>query len=137
MRYLAIDLGDKRTGIAVGDDETGIVAPESVLAVPIGAALHSAIGQQIERHEPGVLVLGLPMHMDGTEGERAKLVRAFGKELQELSGLPVEYQDERLTSAEADWEMAGSGMTHKQKKRLRDALAAAIFLRDYLDSAAE
>jgi len=134
MRYLAIDLGDKRTGIAVGDDETGIVAPEIVLSVPVGPALLDAVGKQVERHAPGVLVVGLPMHMDGTEGDRAMKARAFGEELSTLLGLPVEYQDERLTSAAADWEMARSGLTHGQKKRLRDALAAAVILRDYLDS---
>ena len=132
MRYLAIDLGGKRTGLAVGDDETGVVSPMRVVALPRGEALLAAIGAAIEAHGPDALVLGLPLNMDGTEGAAAKAARDFGKTLGERTGRPVHYQDERLTSFAADQQMARSGKTHKQKKRIRDPLAAAEILRDYL-----
>lgn len=86
------------------------------------------------RREPGELVVGLPVNMDGTEGPQARAVRSFADRLGRRTGRVVRLQDERLTSAEADWRMAGSGMTHKQKKMKRDALAAAAILRDYLES---
>ena len=70
--------------------------------------------------------------MDDTEGAPAKAARTVGAALGEAVGLPVHFQDERLTSADADWSMAQSGMTHKEKKALRDALAAAAILRDFL-----
>lgn len=86
------------------------------------------------RREPGELVVGLPVNMDGTEGPQARAVRSFTERLGRRTNRVVRLQDERLTSVEADWRMAGSGMTHKQKKMKRDALAAAAILRDYLES---
>ena len=132
MRYLAIDLGGKRTGLAVGDDETGVVTPMRVVELPRGEALLAAIVAAIEAQAPDEYVLGLPLNMDGTEGAAVKVVREFGETLGERTGRPVHYQDERLTSYAADQQMARSGKTHKQKKRIRDPLAAAEILRDFL-----
>ncbi|MBA4029005.1 MAG: Holliday junction resolvase RuvX [Planctomyces sp.] len=136
MRLMAIDLGDKRTGLAVGDTVTGLVSPAGALLVPIarrgGADLLGAIAQAVDRHGPARLVVGLPLNMDGTEGPRAKAVRAFAQRLASATGLEVDLRDERLTSADADWAMARSGLTHGQKKSRRDALAAAAILRDHL-----
>lgn len=136
MRYLAIDLGDRRTGLASGDDESGIVSAAGLIERPMkpGDSLLDALIAAVREHEPDALVIGMPYNMDGTEGPRAKLVRAFVDRLLPRVSLPVHFQDERLTSAQADWEMARSGMTHKQKKQRRDSLAAAAILRDYLSS---
>lgn len=136
MRFLAIDLGDKRTGLAIGDDDTKIASPVTVIEVARGDALIDAIAGSIKDHAVDAMVLGLPLNMDGTEGPQAKLVRKFGQQLRLRCGLDVHYHDERLTSFAADQQMAGSGRTHKQKKRLRDALAAAEILRDFLDARA-
>lgn len=134
MRYLALDLGDKRTGLAVGDDETGVVTPSDVVEAPLDPPerLLAALGRVIDDFGPDALVLGLPLNMDDTEGPRAKLVRAFGARLEEAAGIPVHYHDERLTTEAARWEMSGSGLTRGQKKRRRDAVAAAEILRDFL-----
>ena len=134
MRILAIDLGDKRTGLATGDRTTGTVMPVEVLEVPRGPRLMAAVLEAIRRHGPDLLVVGLPLNMDGGEGDRAALCRAFGQELESASGLSVHLQDERLTSDEANRRMARSGRTHGAKKRLRDALAACVILEDYLVS---
>ena len=134
MRYLAIDLGDKRTGLATGDDDTKLVSPVGVLKIPRGEALVDAIMKAVAEHEPGAIVIGMPLHMDGTEGDRAKIAREFASDMTKRCGLPVHLQDERLTSYAADQRMAGSGRTHKQKKQIRDALAAAEILRDFLES---
>ena len=134
MRYLAIDLGDKRTGIAVGDDETGIASPVAGLPIAPGPALVRTILRAIEEHAPDALVLGLPLNMDGSEGPRARRTRAFGAELEAAIDRPLYYQDERLTSFAAEQRLAGSGRTHKQKKKeVRDALAAAEILEDYMN----
>ena len=133
MRYLAVDLGDKRTGLAIGDDETRLASPLTVIEVARGEMLIDAIADSIKEQAPDAIVLGLPLNMDGTEGPQAKLAREFGEQLQKRCGLEVNYHDERLTSFAADQQMAGTGRTHKQKKRLRDALAAAEILRDFLD----
>jgi len=136
VRYLAIDLGDKRTGIAVGDDLTGIITPHEVLSVPIKPTpdrLLDAIARCIDDFGPDELVLGLPYNMDGSEGPQAKSTRAFGEALAARTGLTIHYQDERLTSVDAERTLDGSGKTHGQKKALRDALAASVILRDFLE----
>ena len=133
MRYLCIDLGDKRTGLALGDDETRIVSPiDDVVAPRLSDALMNSMIKTIDQQRPHALVVGLPLNMDGTEGAAAKSVREFGTQLAIKSQLPVHYQDERLTSYAADQRLAQSGRTHKQKKELRDALAATEILRDFL-----
>lgn len=140
MRYLCIDLGDKRTGLAVGDDLTRLASPVGLLEVPReregGSALMAAIEQALEEQlGPGdELVIGLPLNMDGSEGPRAKLVRAFAASLATRTGRRIHCHDERLSSVEADRQMARTGLTHKQKKRRRDSLAAAAILRDFLAS---
>jgi putative holliday junction resolvase len=142
LRYLAVDLGDKRTGLALGDDVTGIVSPVAVIEVPAAQrageslleALSKSLGEHIGALSAGELVVGLPVNMDGTEGPRAKRVREFGGRLGSRTGRVVHFQDERLTTSEADWAMARTGMTRGQKKAKRDALAAAAILRDFLAS---
>jgi putative pre-16S rRNA nuclease len=142
MRYLAIDLGDKRTGLALGDDETRLAAPVGCVEVSIKHAngqalldaLADAIDEQIGDGNPGELVMGLPLHMDGNEGQRTRIVRAFAARLEAATGRVIHLHDERLTSIDADWAMAESGFTHGQKKARRDALAAAAILRSFLST---
>ena len=131
MRVLALDIGDKRTGVAVGDTGTRIVSPVAGLEAA-GDALVEAVRRLIAEHAPDVIVIGLPLNMDGTEGDRAKIVRAVGERLAAAAAdLPVHYQDERLTTFAADQAMARSGLTRGDKKKRRDALAAVEILRDY------
>ncbi|MHC4416342.1 MAG: Holliday junction resolvase RuvX [Planctomycetota bacterium] len=137
MRFIAIDLGGKRTGLAVGDDQTGIVSPVASVPIAPGAALVRAILDAIDEHHPDAIVLGLPLNMDGTEGPQAKRVRVFGGQLGERTDRPIHYQDERLTSYAADQRMARSGRTRKEKKERRDALAAVEILRDFLGEGTE
>ena len=132
MRYLAIDLGARRTGLAVGDDITGIASPLEVIATGSELERMRLIARAIDDHGPDTLVVGLPLNMDGTEGPAAKAMRLFGGQLQQRFGLPVVYADERLSSVAADEQMSQSGLTHKGKKRRRDALAAAAILRSFL-----
>lgn len=132
MRYLAIDLGAKRTGLAAGDDVVGLVQPVEVIQVPRGPALMDALARAIERHGPDALIVGLPLNMDGTEGAGAKDAREFGAAIGTRAALPVHFHDERLSSFEADERMARSGRTHREKKELRDALAACAILEAFL-----
>ncbi|MEM8739271.1 MAG: Holliday junction resolvase RuvX [Planctomycetota bacterium] len=132
MRYLAIDLGDKRTGLAVGDDASGIVSPvDTVVTASADERLRQLV-KRIDEHEPDALVLGVPFNMDGSAGPAAAKSRALAATLTQRTGLEVFEMDERLTSATADQQMARSGWTHGQKKARRDALAAAAILRDFL-----
>ena len=135
MRYLAIDLGDKRTGLAVGDDETCIATPLDVVEAPIAPPerLLQEIEKAIDEQGPQALVIGLPLNMDGTEGPRSKIVRTFADTLAQRQSLPVHFEDERLSSAAADWSMSQSGMTRGQKKNRRDAIAAAGILKTFFE----
>ena len=133
MRYLAIDLGDKRTGVAAGDNVTGIITPLEVVNVAPALLLDELL-KVIASHKPDAIVVGVPLNMDGSEGGPAKKAREFGATLSQRASVPVQFQDERLTSYAADQAMNQSGRTHKRKKEWRDALAAAEILRDYLDS---
>jgi len=138
MRYLGIDLGDRRTGLALGDSITRTALPAGVIEVPIerrdGEALLEAIIESIRSHlgSTGELVVGLPLNMDGTQGPRAASARAFGQKIGERAMMRVHFQDERLSTASADWSMARSGLTRGQKKARRDAIAAAEILREFL-----
>lgn len=137
MRYLGIDLGGKRTGLALGDDETGIASAYKVIEEPLepGDRLIEALLRVVEAEEPDALVFGLPLNMeDGSEGDAARRVRAFAARVDAAcGGVSVLFHDERLTSAEANWSMAQSGLTRGQKKARRDAVAAAGMLRGFLE----
>jgi putative Holliday junction resolvase len=133
MRYLCIDLGDKRTGIAAGDDVTRIATPVEAVNTANPQERLRQLLKIIEREGPDALVVGLPLNMDGSEGPSAAKVRDFIATLAEQTKLTVHAFDERLTSAAADEQMAQSGLTHKQKKARRDALAAAAILRGFFE----
>lgn len=136
MRYLAIDLGDKRTGFASGDDVVGIVQPLAVVEAPTRELQLKASLRTIDEYGPNRVVIGLPYNMDGSEGPRAKLVREFAAELAaRLPRFPrveISFQDERLSSFAAEERLARTGRTHGEKKALRDALAACAILEDHL-----
>lgn len=135
-RYLAVDVGGKRTGLALGDTLTRMAMPVEVLHVPKGPALLDAIAKAVKSHAPDAIVMGLPLNMDGSEGPAVAQAREFAAEVRMRSGLEVHLQDERLTSFEADQRMARTGRTHGEKKELRDALAAAALLEDFLRASA-
>ena len=129
MRYLALDLGTKRTGVAVGDDETGSAMPVAVVDTPDEAALLAAVTIQIDDHGPDAIIVGLPVNMDGSEGKPALETRALAERIAAHTTLPVHVQDERLTSDAARRKMAETGPV---RGRRDDAIAAAIILEEYL-----
>ena len=129
---LGIDLGGKRTGLAFAETLSGLVMPIEVLHASEGPTLDSALDDAIREHGPDRLVIGLPLNMDGTEGPAAQKSRAMGKALQERHGVPVEYQDERLTSFAAEADLADRKLNRRAKKNVADAHAAAEILRDWL-----
>jgi len=140
MRIFAIDLGDQRTGLALADRITSIASPAGLIETPIehedGRLLVSEIVKQFQRQASGPeteLIIGLPLNMDNTEGPRAKLVRVFAQKLATRLDRPIVLVDERRTSIAADARMSQTGLTHKQKKMRRDAIAAAAIAQIYLD----
>jgi len=162
MHLLAIDLGDKRTGLATGDTETAIASPLKPLLQPLK---HTATKKQgkpsftfaepgtpggfteqliavIAEHQPDAVVIGLPLNADGSETQRSSLARAYAEHLARWlnaagHATPVRLADERHSTQRADELMAQTGFTHKQKKARRDSLAAAAVLSDLLEHPGE
>ncbi len=130
MRYLAIDLGQKRTGLAICDDGETIASP--LCLITDQTSLISRVKKIAVEEEVGAIVIGLPLNMDGSEGEPVKNVRNFAKTLAQKVDLPIHFQDERLTSFDAEQKLAGEFTRKKKKKRL-DAIAAASILQAFLD----
>lgn len=130
MRYLAIDHGHKRTGLAVCDSDETIASPLEVIEGQDNLLVK--IEKVIREYKIAALVIGLPYNMDDTEGPRAKQVREFSKRLEPL-GLEIHFFDERLSSFEADEKMIGMELTRKRKKKRKDAIAAANILQAFLD----
>ena len=131
MRYLAVDHGEKRTGLAICDKSERMASPLKVL---LGQAeLVRQIVKVVREEEIEAVVVGLPLNMDSTEGPRAKSVRVFGAELEKVAQIPVIYHDERLSSFDAEKKLAGLDLTRKKKKKHLDAVAAASILESFLD----
>jgi len=132
MRYLAIDYGLKRTGLAICDAAETMASPLCVLTGQGG--LVDRIRRIIIDQGVEAIVFGLPLNMDGTEGPQAKLVRDFAAGLAGDIGLPVFFRDERLSSFEAEKKLAALGISRKKKRKHLDAIAAAAVLQAFLDS---
>ena len=136
MRTLAIDYGAKRTGLAMSDQGGRFATPVDVLATD--GSLINAIAALAKQEGVERIVVGLPMHMDGTAGSTLKQVLAFAAQVASATSLTPTFVDERLSSFEAEQQLidhkrAGGKMTRKMKKERLDALAAAAFLQAFLD----
>ncbi len=132
MRIMAIDLGDARTGVAVSD-LTGSLAGESfVLAQPDMKKLIAALRAEAEARGVGEIVVGKPLNMNGSEGERAEKSREFAARLAQATGLPVALWDERRTTVDAARILHTAGKHGKKNRDRVDAVAAALILEGYL-----
>jgi putative Holliday junction resolvase len=130
-RWLGIDPGTKRIGVAAGRTADGIASPVAVLpAEPLEAAIEE-IRRLAEDYGAEGVAVGWPLNMDDTEGPQGRLARAMACRLAEATGLDVRLWDERLSSFAADEALAGS-YTRKQRKARQDAVAAAAMLHDFL-----
>jgi putative Holliday junction resolvase len=131
MRYLAIDYGDKHTGLAVCDPAETIASPLTVIDGQkdlFDKITRIAAAENIE-----AIVLGLPLNMDDSIGPRAKLVLKFAEKLKNRLQIPVHLQDERLTTYAAEDKIAPADLSRKKKKKRLDAIAAAQILETFLE----
>lgn len=139
MRALGIDYGEKRIGLAWGD-EIGIAVPLPAATANNAEARMDQIAATVAQRRPDRLVVGYPYNMDGTVGFKAREVDGFIAQLEARFGLPVHRVDETLTShqVESDLKQAGRSLKESRKRRSSgdvDSRAAALFLQDYLDTA--
>lgn len=134
---LAFDFGEKRIGVAVGDTEVGIAHPLQTIASESNDVRFAAIAELILEWKPSHLVVGLPLHLDGTEHELTRLSRKFARRLEGRFGLPTSLVDERLSSAEASQTLNEIGIRGRDQKAMLDQVAAQRILQTYLDGAHE
>ena len=130
MRILGLDVGLKRIGVAVSD-------PLKITAQGLDTVERGDIGsleKVISQNDVVEIVVGLPLNMDGTEGERAKDAISFADMLKTKFSVPVKMWDERLSTASAERDMIKGDLSRKKRKSLSDKVAAQLILQNYLDS---
>ena len=131
-RLLALDLGARRVGVAVSDELRLTARPLPALRRSNWKKLLREIGEMRGRFDARGVVVGLPLRLDGTEGEAAAEARRIARNLELSLGVPVFLQDERFTSREAETDLRAERLTHDEVKAQVDSTAAALILRDYL-----
>lgn len=134
MRYLGLDVGNKRVGVAVGNSETRIASPLGVMARKTYAEDAAQVAEWVREYDVEVLVVGLPRNADDSAGEQEKLTRAYVEQLQTYIALPFHFQDERYSTATALRAQQARGLNEKRGRVTLDASAAAVILQDFLDS---
>jgi putative Holliday junction resolvase len=132
MRYIGIDLGTRRIGLACGD-ELGVATPLPALTQADTLNREAALLAVIRERRADEIVLGHPLNMDDTAGPKAKEAEAFAAKLRAKLGLPVHLVDERLTSYEAESTIAKSKRRNVRASGIIDSRAATLILQDYLN----
>jgi putative Holliday junction resolvase len=134
MTYLAIDVGTRRLGIAVGSTDLKLATPLRVIkrgSIEEDAARLRAL---VEQYEAEKLVVGFPREVDGSVGAQAEFVMDFAEQLSKALAMPVEFFDERYSTAEALARRRAAGVTDRQGRPTIDAVAAAVILQDFFDA---
>ena len=133
MRILAVDYGDAHTGVSISDP-TGFLASQSFTIDLHNMQLVAArVLETALENDCGEIVVGHPVNMNGTVGERALKCEAFAHLLEESGSIKVILWDERLTSVDANRILSDAGKKRKKQKKLVDAVAASLILQNYLD----
>lgn len=131
-RIIGLDPGERRVGVAVADPTGTIASPDRYIDRTKANAVN-AVADVCEELDVSLIVVGLPVALDGREGPSARAARAFGSEIAEATGVEVVYQDERFTSVTADQALISGGVRRRKRKEKRDQVAAAVMLQGYLD----
>ena len=131
MRYLAIDYGTKRTGLAICDSAETIASP--LVVIQGQKELLKKIAEVVETENVEAVVLGLPLNMTGSQSSQTKLVFKFAEQLKDYLHIPVHFQDERLSSFSAEEKLASANFTRGEKRKRLDAVAAAEILEAFLE----
>jgi putative Holliday junction resolvase len=139
-RVLGVDVGERRVGLAISDPSRTLARPLSTLTVgsiedAVARVAREALRLAGQKDEGGLaaIVVGLPARLDGTPTEETSRVDAFAAELRSATHLHVVFEDERLTSREAEARLAWNERDWRKRKARLDAVAAAIILQDYLN----
>lgn len=132
MRIMALDYGDARTGVAISDLLCSLAGSTAVVPSRNTDKALAEIARLAKENGVGLIVVGLPRNMDGSEGARAQLCRAFGEQVAQATGLEVVMWDERRTTVEAHNILSAHNYHGKKRKDTVDAVAATLILEGYL-----
>lgn len=132
-RILAIDHGSVRIGLAISDQLRMFAKPLKTIANKGFKPVLKELEQIIREQDVGLIILGMPWAIDGSDTPKTLEVKAFGEKLKKQIEIELIVWDERYSSAEADEELSKLRYDHKRKKELRDAMAAAMILKSYLE----
>lgn len=135
MKILGIDYGDRYIGYAECDENEIIAFPLDSVKIRSMREGVDVSAEIAKRDGVGLIVIGLPLLPDGSEGERAGKTRAFGRALTKVTGLEVKYYDERLSTVQAEEYLAMGGVPRRDMKKYTDKLSAQIILNDYMNAA--
>lgn len=135
MRLLCLDVGTKTLGAAVSDETETVATPVRTLPRRGGKEDLRAVTALYEEVGAGAVVLGLPLDLQGKEGEAARRVRALGEKLKGALSCPIHYWDERFSTVAAERVLLEGGVRRKKRRAVIDHLAATVILQSYLDRA--
>lgn len=133
-RLLGVDYGTVRIGLAVSDAEWIIASPLATYRRRSKDEDAEFFRKLVEDEAIGTIVVGLPVHLSGVEGQKAAEARQFGQWLAELTQLPVVFWDESFSTVQAESALWNAGLTHKRRRERRDRVAAQVILRAYMDA---
>ncbi len=136
MRFIGLDVGERRIGVAAADDRVGVAVP--VTTVEVRGEVGEALGRIVQEQMADEVVVGMPYSMSGALGPQAQSVMELIEALEARTGVPVRTHDERLTTVEAERRLRsgaerGRKPARDQERGRKDAMAAAIMLQAYLD----
>ncbi len=133
MKIMSVDYGDIRTGIAFCDKNEILASAYAVINETYQPKLVERITEIVDKEQPELVVIGLPRNMDGTYGFRCEKCRELGKALEGKISVPIDYEDERLTTVIAHDILSSNNVSGKKRKMNVDAVSAVIILQSYID----
>jgi putative holliday junction resolvase len=133
-RILALDLGEKRIGVAISDERRTLARSLLVFKRSSRAADFARIGELVAEHGVALILVGLPVRLDGIEGGKAAWARDYGAALGDELRIATEFWDESLSTVKAEASLQARGEPRRKRRGRIDAVAAAIILQDYLDA---
>lgn len=134
MRYLALDVGDERIGVAISDSSGVLARPLEVIPRRSGPSSFLRLAQIVAENQVELLVVGLPLLPDGSEGKQVRSTQAYVRGLKAYLDIPTRYWDERDSTRRANACLIENGRSRRRRRQKIDAVAAAVILQEYLDS---
>jgi putative Holliday junction resolvase len=134
VRVLAVDTGERRVGLALSDPTGTVAQPLAVAVLGRKDRMEDVVAQAARRYGAEAVVIGLPRHMNGSEGVGAVRARMLAETLRSMLGVPVDLWDERLTTVAAHRILREAGVSGRRRRETVDKTAAALILEGYLEA---